>query len=78
MTGAEIIIAVISILAGFATCAQYSTQVVEKIKQKRLVRALKQAERLGSSLKAGESAIGDELHNLRGLNSTMGLGQGMS
>jgi len=78
MTGAEIVIAIISILASFATCAQYATQVTEKIKQKReLARAVRQAERLGCSLRDSESTIGDELHNLRRLNGTIGLGHGM-
>lgn len=80
MTGAEIIIAIVGIVAGFATCAQYATQVIEKIKRKRLLARAKrqaellQAELLGCSLRDSESAIRDELRRL----NTIGLGRGMS
>ena len=78
MTGAEIFIAIIGILAGFAQCSQYATQVLEKLKQKRtFTRAVTQAERLSHSLKGGGSAIKDELYNLKRSNGIIGLGAGM-
>ena len=78
MTGAEIFVAVVAILAGFATCSQFATQVIEKIKQNRTFgRVVTQAERLGYSLGGGQSAIEHELDNLRRLNGTIGLGAGM-
>jgi hypothetical protein len=79
MTGVEIFAAVVGILAGFATCSKYATEVIEKIKKKRtLASAVTQVERLGCSLRGGRSAIGDEINNLRRLNGTIGLGHGMS
>lgn len=77
MTGAEILVAVVTILASYATCAQYATQVYEKIKRKReLASAVAQAELLASSLRRGRSAIEDELNTLRRLNATIGFGYG--
>jgi hypothetical protein len=78
MTGAEIIFAIFGILAAFAQCSQYATQVLEKLKQKRtFARAVTQAERLGHSLRGGGSAIKDELYNLKRSNGSIGLSAGM-
>lgn len=78
MTGAEVLVTLVGILAGFATCLQYATQVYEKIKRKReLASAAASAELLASSLSLGWSAIENELNTLWRLNGAIGLGHGM-
>jgi hypothetical protein len=77
MTGVEVLVILVGILAGFAQCSQYATEVIEKLKQKRAyANAVKQAERLESSLRGSTSAIGDELYNLKTLNRSTRLGYG--
>ena len=77
MTGAEVFIAIVGILAGFTQCSQYATEVIEKLKQKRaFANAVKQAERLESLLRGSELAIGDKLYNLKKLNRSTGFGHG--
>jgi hypothetical protein len=77
MTGAEIIIALVGILAGFSQCSQYAGEVITKLKQKRaLARAAKQAEELQSSLRGGGSVIEDGLFHFKKLHRSTGFGQG--